>query len=221
MIHFNTFGGCSTCLCVRVCVCVCVCVSFVFTDRHQNIVTNSNMLTCLVQHMSNMLARQLTQPSAHLPLKGLSPQQQSQVLSQYNHDQQRAPAPMQPMVHRLPTFLHTSFLCLCSCCCCWNGWLAVPTVCCLRTRMWQSACMPVYAACMAASTCCLLLAPECSNVIYAYVPCVLHMPITAGASFAWCHPLFDESDQNPTDQMMRSGPWPWFFQPYSLDCIPM
>ncbi len=93
---------------VCACVWVCVCVSFVFTDRHQNIVTNSNTLTCLVQHMSNMLARQLTQPSAHLPLKGLSPQQQSQVLSQYNHDQQQAPAPMQPMVHRLPTCLHNS-----------------------------------------------------------------------------------------------------------------
>ncbi|DBA76248.1 TPA: hypothetical protein ACH3X1_009968 [Trebouxia sp. C0004] len=50
------------------------------------------------QHM--LLARQLTQPSSHLPLKGLSPQQQSQVLNQYNHDQQRATAPMQAVQRR-------------------------------------------------------------------------------------------------------------------------
>ncbi len=155
------------CACLRVCVCVCVLV--VFTDRRQSTAMSPNVLTCLVQHM--LLARQLTQPSAHLPLKGLSPQQQSQVLSQYNHDQQRAPAPMQPMVHRLPTCLVNSFLCLCTCCCCWNGWLAVPTVCCLRmhvgwrlyacscmleciyllfvacTCMWQCACMPACLVC--------------------------------------------------------------------------
>ena len=46
----------------------------------------------MVQHV--LLARQLNQPAQHLPLKGLSPQQQSQVLSQYNHDQQRPTAPM-------------------------------------------------------------------------------------------------------------------------------
>lgn len=51
----------------------------------------------MVQHM--LLARQLNQPAQHLPLKGLTHQQQSQVLSQYNHDQQRATAPMTAMVN--------------------------------------------------------------------------------------------------------------------------
>ncbi|KAL0025228.1 hypothetical protein WJX77_008845 [Trebouxia sp. C0004] len=55
------------------------------------------------QHM--LLARQLTQPSSHLPLKGLSPQQQSQVLNQYNHDQQRATAPMQAVRRAGPVVL--------------------------------------------------------------------------------------------------------------------
>lgn len=61
----------------------------------------------MVQHV--LLARQLNQPAQHLPLKGLSPQQQSQVLSQYNHDQQRSTAPMQAMVGFRPLSLLTSF----------------------------------------------------------------------------------------------------------------
>ena len=50
----------------------------------------------VLQHV--LLARQLNQPAQHLPLKGLTQQQQSQVLNQYNHDQQRATAPTQNMV---------------------------------------------------------------------------------------------------------------------------
>ena len=53
-------------------------------------------LLCMMQHV--VLARQLNQPVQHLPLKGLSPQQQSQVLTQYNHDQHRGASPLQPMV---------------------------------------------------------------------------------------------------------------------------
>lgn len=60
----------------------------------------------MVQHV--LLARQLNQPAQHLPLKGLSPQQQSQVLSQYNHDQQRSTAPMQAMVGFHPLSLLAS-----------------------------------------------------------------------------------------------------------------
>lgn len=49
-----------------------------------------------------LLARQLKQPAQHLPLKGLSPQQLSQVANQYNHDQQRATAPPSAMVSSQP-----------------------------------------------------------------------------------------------------------------------
>ncbi|KAL3149213.1 hypothetical protein ABBQ32_002039 [Trebouxia sp. C0010 RCD-2024] len=52
-----------------------------------------------------LLARHLKQPTQHLPLKGLSPQQQSQVLSQYNHDQQRATAPLSTMRRAGPVVL--------------------------------------------------------------------------------------------------------------------
>ena len=62
----------------------------------------------MVQHV--LLARQLNQPAQHLPLKGLSPQQQSQVLSQYNHDQQRSTAPMQAIVGTRPVSLLASVL---------------------------------------------------------------------------------------------------------------
>ncbi len=173
MIYSSTFSGCSTCLCVRVCMCVCWLV--VFTDCRQSVAMNPNVLTCLAQHM--LLARQLTQPSAHLPLKGLSPQQQSQVLSQYNHDQQRAPAPMQPMVQCLPACLHNSFLCLCSCCCCWE-WMGRCTHCLLLAH----ACGMALACwfmleCMAASTCCML---TCTCVWQCFV--CLHVRYVAHAN---------------------------------------
>ncbi len=185
---------------------MCVCMSFVFTDRHQNIVTNSNTLTCLVQHMSNMLARQLTQPSAHLPLKGLSPQQQSQVLSQYNHDQQRAPAPMQPMVHRLPTCLHNSLsvplqlLLLLE-------WMAGCTHCLLLAHACGMAlvCLFMHAGMHLPAVCCLHL--HVAMCLYACVPGVLPMPVPAWMPFAWCQ-LLNKLDRKPTDQVMRSGPWP-------------
>lgn len=74
-----------------------------------HLVTTSSFCPCLVTAGNDrcgvcacvqpmLLARQLKQPAQHLPLKGLSPQQQSQVLSQYNHDQQRATAPLSAMV---------------------------------------------------------------------------------------------------------------------------
>ena len=142
------------CVCACVCACACVCVLVVFTDRHQSTAMNPNVLTRLVQNM--MLARQLTQPSAHLPLKGLSPQQQSQVLSQYNHDQQRAPAPMQPMVHRLPTCLHNSLsvplhlLLLLE-------WMASCGHCLLLAHACGRVLICLFMLeCMAAATCCML-----------------------------------------------------------------
>ena len=74
----------------------------------------------MVQHM--LLARQLNQPAQHLPLKGLTHQQQSQVLSQYNHDQQRATAPMTAMVNisfsptKLQLDIMTAGACMHTCC---------------------------------------------------------------------------------------------------------
>lgn len=61
-------------------------------------------IMCAMQHV--LLARQLNQPAQHLPLKGLTQQQQSQVLSQYNHDQQQATSPMQSMVCTFATVAH-------------------------------------------------------------------------------------------------------------------
>ena len=54
-----------------------------------------------VQSLDKLLDKQLHQPAQHLPLRGLSPQQQSQVMSMYNRDLPRATAPLSAMVRAL------------------------------------------------------------------------------------------------------------------------
>ena len=54
------------------------------------------------QSLDKLLDKQLHQPAQHLPLRGLSPQQQSQVMSMYNRDPPRATAPLSAMVGAPP-----------------------------------------------------------------------------------------------------------------------
>lgn len=71
--------------------CVCAIHGLSCCDSFSLAASNASLL----QHV--LLARQLSQPSQHLPLKGLTQQQQSQVLNQYNHEQQRG-VPLPSMV---------------------------------------------------------------------------------------------------------------------------
>ena len=68
-----------------------------------------------MQTLDKLLDKQLNQPAQHLPLRGLSPQQLSQVMSTYNRDPPRATAPLSAMVRAPSPFLpsaSSAFPCL-------------------------------------------------------------------------------------------------------------